>query len=281
MMRERTVSRIAALAVIAMGTTLSAPIAFANPSDSTSLTDTQVAAAVLKSSPAPSGTMHHYTTAGVKVSVDGVTMVLASAKKVGSTVGGIRTFDGANSDFAVRATEDGVQALSIVSDSYAPRRASYEFPGKTLTWGSDGVVIVRTGSATGQPVAVIDAAWAKDSKGAAVNTRYTITGDTLVQVIEPTAATSYPVVADPRVRTAYYGWSVDFTKTETIYMAGGATACWAVSAAIPEPAVSKAVAVSCGLVSAWVGTAAALGKCVSVKVLWTTTVVPWIATCYK
>ncbi len=42
-----------------------------------------------------------------------------------------------------------------------------------------------------------DPAWAKDANGAPVPTRYEIEGNTLVQVVDFTADTAFPVVADP------------------------------------------------------------------------------------
>ncbi len=44
-----------------------------------------------------------------------------------------------------------------------------------------------------------DPAWAKDANGAPVPTHYEIDGNTLVQVVDFTAATAFPVVADPSV----------------------------------------------------------------------------------
>lgn len=42
-----------------------------------------------------------------------------------------------------------------------------------------------------------DAAWAKDANGRPVPTRYRIEGSTLVQVVDFTPGTAFPVVADP------------------------------------------------------------------------------------
>lgn len=94
-------------------------------------------------------------------------------------------------------------------------------------------------------------------------------------------------IADPRVRWAWYGASVDFTKTETVIAAGSASAAWALSAKIKNPALSTAVGVSAGLISSWAGTAAGLGKCISIKYTWALLAapspygtIPWIAKCY-
>lgn len=233
--------------------------------------------------------------ASKRVKIDGATvgfgsghMVLEDASGARSQVGGLDVFEGSGVDFALRATEDGAQALSVIANSSAPKTSSYRFPGLFLTQEANGVVAVRKGSVTGEPVGVIDPAWAKDARGAAVPTSYEIVGDRLVQRVAATAASAYPVVADPRVRWAWYGASVDFTKTDTVLMAGGAGAVWAVAARIKTPGVSSAVGATAGLIASWASTAAGLGKCVSIKYTWAMLVpgasvygtIPWITKCY-
>lgn len=51
-------------------------------------------------------------------------------------------------------------------------------------------------------VATMGAAWAVDANGETVGTHYEIDGTTLTQVVETSAETAYPVVADP----AWYWW---------------------------------------------------------------------------
>lgn len=48
-----------------------------------------------------------------------------------------------------------------------------------------------------QPLATIEAPWAVDGAGNAVNTSYTLDGNTLTQTVEVGADTVFPVVADP------------------------------------------------------------------------------------
>lgn len=252
------------------------------------LSAAETAAAVLRVDGSP---VH----ASNRVQIDGATaafgsgqMVLEDATGVRSRVGGLDVFEGSGIDYALRATEDGAQALSVMADSAAPKTSTYRFPGLFLTQEANGVVAVRKGSVTGEPVGVIDPAWAKDAVGAAVPTWYQVSGDRLVQQIAPSATTVYPLVADPRVRWAWYGASVDFTKTDTVLMAGGAGAVWAVAARIKAPGVSSAVGATAGLIASWASTAAGLGKCVSIKYTWAMLVpgasvygtIPWITKCY-
>jgi hypothetical protein len=140
--------------------------------------------------------------------------------------------------------------------------------------------------ATPRRYGVAPAVWrglrAKDAKGKSVDTWYSIVDKTtLVQSINPTASTVYPIVADPRIRSAWYGYSVDLTNGETIMLAGGFGGCAGVAALMPDVTLTKVVAASCGLLGAWTGTEAGLGRCVSFKVLMPMlTVVPWGTACY-
>ncbi len=264
--------------LMTLGITLSAPQAFAAPAADP--THNQIARLVQKADPASASPPKELTVSGRSVRVANIELVLADASEDAATVDGVRTFDGKRSDFAVRGTADGVQALSVVSARTSETSATYRFPGKTLTEGRAGTVIVRKDGAKGEPVGVIDAPWAKDAEGRSVTTWYQLRGDTLVQYVKPTARTVYPVVADPRVRSTWYGWSVDFTKKETNLIAAGGGACAAIAAYIPEPAVSKAVAAGCGLIAVWAGYASAEGKCVSIKIIGRVAAAPWIAKCY-
>ena len=61
------------------------------------------------------------------------------------------------------------------------------------------------GSEEGQPIATLVAPWAFDATGAPVDTHYEVRGRKVVQVVEPTADTVYPVTADPNV--LWWAWT--------------------------------------------------------------------------
>lgn len=88
-----------------------------------------------------------------------------------------------------------VQFTTVINGSDSPINYTYDFPGKTLTLESDGLVAVRAldGSLDG----MIAPAWAKDRAGQDVPTHYEVRGSSLTQSVEHGPRTAYPVVADP------------------------------------------------------------------------------------
>lgn len=97
--------------------------------------------------------------------------------------------------------KDGtVQINTVIDSAHAPHR--YDYPvstpvGQWLQLGADGSAFIGDGS--GNASAVVAAPWAKDATGKPVPTRYEVTGSTLTQVIDFTAGTAFPVVADPSI----------------------------------------------------------------------------------
>ena len=173
-------------------------------------------------------------------------MVLPGASGKVTTVLGTRTYRDAKVNYVVRGSTDGIQALSVVSAADGPREFRYDFPGEYLTVEQD-LVVVRSGSATAEPLAVIDLAWARDASGKSVDTWYSIVDNTtLVQRINPLPSTTYPVVADPRVTSQWYGFSVDFTRQETSELILGFTGCAIIAGLSPIP-VGKVIMVACGV----------------------------------
>lgn len=196
--------------------------------------------------------------------------------------GGTHVYETAQGRAAIREMNDGFQVVKVVEEKSDTSDMVVSFPGRHLEQMEDGRVIIRQGGEYGEPVGVIDPAWAKGADGAEVATRFETSGSELVQVVVPGPEAKFPVVADPRVRTAWYGASIDFTKQETTRMAAGWGACAAVMAVVPDFTSSKALAAACGVLSAVAGGAASEGKCVSVKFvpLSPVKVVPWLTRCY-
>ncbi|MEV0188091.1 hypothetical protein AB0I39_06085 [Kitasatospora purpeofusca] len=93
--------------------------------------------------------------------------------------------------------DGGVRALVTLESAAAPAdfRFSLDLPqGARLEPSADGSVeVVRDGRSLGR----FEAPWARDANGKAVATGYRIEGSALVQHVEVTADTAFPVVADP------------------------------------------------------------------------------------
>ena len=77
-------------------------------------------------------------------------------------------------------------------------------PGEFLASNPDGSVSVMKSFSGGSiSVGTFEAPWAKDATGALVPTSYSVQGSTLVQTVQTTSSTVYPVVADPYIT---WGW---------------------------------------------------------------------------
>ncbi len=216
-----------------------------------------------------------------------LTLALPKVKNSSVDVQGGKVLADSKSGFAVREQHDGLQVWSVALDRSAPSQFAYRFDGFYLSEEGAGVVVRKNGP-MGEPIALIDNAWAKDAQGSPVRSWYSIEDNsTLVQHVEVSAATKYPVVADPRIRTAWYGVSIDFSRSDTAVMSAGAGGVAAVAALIPDPTASKVVAVSAGVLAAASGVVAAQGRCVSIKITWAALVNPalgviwWSAPCYR
>ncbi|WP_167536306.1 hypothetical protein [Streptomyces ficellus] len=103
-------------------------------------------------------------------------------------------------DVAAQVTTDGsASALITMKEAAAP--TEYRFPlelpsGAVPIVGDDGGLVVF--DETGELIGAFDAPWAKDANGKTVPTSYRLEGSELVQTIEVSESTTYPVVADPK-----------------------------------------------------------------------------------
>ncbi len=112
-----------------------------------------------------------------------------------------------NADVAIQTLPTGMRILVVIHNANAPHE--YRFP-LTLPAGARlvglpeliGDIDLDTQElfildAEGKPVGYIAAPWAKDAHGNAVPTSYRVEGSTLIQHVNFTAQTAFPVVADP------------------------------------------------------------------------------------
>ncbi|WP_162688772.1 hypothetical protein [Streptomyces sp. ICC4] len=104
-----------------------------------------------------------------------------------------------STDLAVQATPGGgVRALAVLEDKSAPRQQRYLIglpTGAGLVKTSTGMVAAV--GPDGQVLGAFATPWAKDANGKSVPTSYQVEGNTLVQSVQTTGATAFPVVADP------------------------------------------------------------------------------------
>jgi hypothetical protein len=170
-----------------------------------------------------------------------------------------------NTDASVQVLADGsVRLQTITHAATDSQEFTYTFgEGITPVDAGDGTIalVQRAGSAL-MTVGSVDKAWAVDADGRQVATEYRVEGDALVQVVSPDQDASFPVVADPKITYALWNFTVYFNKWDTITIATGAAGCAVVTVLIPDPTVSKVVAVTCGLLSVFAADASARGNCV-------------------
>lgn len=190
-----------------------------------------------------------------------------------------RVFDGRHFDQVVQSTgQDDVRMLTVLTDRSAPTTYDYSFSGEKLEPVADGYVAVLDGQ-SGEPVAIIEPAWAKDADGKPVATHYEVDGSTLTQVVDVDESTAFPVVADPSVKFHWWGVDVHYNWRETSLTATGAAGCALVATWIPDATLSKVVAFSCGAVALWAKTAKSRGKCIAMKKAWVGPLIPWYWSC--
>ncbi len=102
-------------------------------------------------------------------------------------------------DFSTAVTDEGdgaFRALVHIPSPDAPQEYKFEVPeNMSITALEDGGAVVRTSD--GDLAGSFAAPWAVDANGNSVSTSYSIEGNTLVQRVNFTATTAFPVVADP------------------------------------------------------------------------------------
>jgi hypothetical protein len=116
----------------------------------------------------------------------------------------VLSFDNANGTSTVVASVKpsadpsglAVSVSVIIESPGAPTEFNFPYEGAaTLAAWRDGSVGVL--DEAGYVLATIAPAWAVDSRGSAVPTRYEVRGNVLVQIVSPTADAAYPITADP------------------------------------------------------------------------------------
>lgn len=119
---------------------------------------------------------------------------------------GVVSYDNNNGSTTVPIVKDdgSVQLTTIIASASAPTEYPYKLAlpaGATMSLVEGGAVEIL--NADGTFLAGVSAAWAKDTSGASVPTKYVLNGETLTQVVDLSGDTiSFPVVADPWLNIA-------------------------------------------------------------------------------
>lgn len=181
--------------------------------------------------------------------------------------------------YVSRELGDGLQVLAVQTNrTMGVTEHIYTFAGKYLERLNSGHVVVRDGDRYGEPVGLVDPAWAKDAVGAPVPTAFKVSGNTLIQTVTTTAETVFPVTSDPKVRHYWWGVSVDFNKKETKAISQGGGACVAAVSLAGTP--GKVISALCGVHASIAAVADGQGRCFSARWLVAGSMIyPWIRKC--
>lgn len=103
--------------------------------------------------------------------------------------------DIADPSVVVASAASSVAVQVVIPDETAPSRYTFEIGGALPVLREDGRVELR--DSAGAVIGEGQAPWAVDATGQAVPTRYEVHGQSLVQVVDFTSASAFPIVADP------------------------------------------------------------------------------------
>ncbi|MEV7603555.1 hypothetical protein AB0O91_39920 [Kitasatospora sp. NPDC089797] len=161
---------------------------------------------------------------------------------------GTRTPDGTvvypaakpSTDFAVQATKaGGSRALVTLKDRSASnvQRYKLDLPSdvRIAPDGRGGYDLLKQMGNALVGVGHIDAPWAKDDRGKAVPTHYSLDGNTLVQSVDTNEGTAFPVVADPHFTWGIVTGTAYFNKNETRTIATRADWVGLIAPSLPFP----------------------------------------------
>ncbi|MFC3686752.1 hypothetical protein [Aquipuribacter hungaricus] len=196
-----------------------------------------------------------------------------------STSGELLLSGGSSMTYAADDLGEGNARLSAVLQN-SSARASWTFRGAELQTFTEAGIQTISVVKDNELVGTIEAPWAVDANGVAVPTHYEVRGPKLIQVVETDANTAFPVVADPTVKTRWYGFTWYFTKNESYIMMGNALGCVGLLNKSPHPA-GKALALGCGVFAGISTGQLAGGKCLRVNhhPLPGNAMYPWFGTC--
>jgi hypothetical protein len=163
----------------------------------------------------------------------------------------------------VQALDDGSVRLQTISpDVESVQDFSYSFGDDVFpVLNANGTAdLLQDFGDVAMTVGQVAPAWAFDADGNKVPTHYEVSDGELIQVIEPSADASYPVVADPKVTNSVWNLTWHFNKKETGLFAAYVGTASGITALIPHLATKVTSKVAFGYAAA-AGIYAAHGKC--------------------
>ncbi|MDF2918673.1 MAG: hypothetical protein K0S70_2890 [Microbacterium sp.] len=126
--------------------------------------------------------------------------------------------DGSTVDVAAQIVEeDKLRLQTVISSPDDPHEFTYELGNGYLPVKADDGTYwaYRFDEAGSMDLFRIHDAWARDATGAEVSTHFEIDGGNLIQVVNATSDTVYPVVADPTWEWYSAAYGAGFNKAET------------------------------------------------------------------
>jgi len=117
----------------------------------------------------------------------------------------LAVYSGTSYDIALGASQTGFATYVVVRDENAPTSYEFNFDLPTgFKLSEDGEGGIEVLNSNQEVVGKIEAPWAFDADGEAVDTVYKLSNGMLVQTLNHVGA-AYPVVADPEIS---FGWAV-------------------------------------------------------------------------
>ncbi|WP_431219353.1 hypothetical protein [Leifsonia xyli] len=146
-----------------------------------------------------------------------------ASQAAASQMQGVVVYDNNNgsSTVPVAHTDGRVQITTVIENKDAPKRYDYAIQagtGTRLRVNDDGSATLS--DQAGVPLVGVAAPWAKDANGANVSTHFEVDGQTLVQVVDFSEETAFPVVADPTA--SYYSYNCVLQNGSSYFLAPGA-----------------------------------------------------------
>lgn len=152
---------------------------------------------------------------------------------------------GSGAALAVQTLEGGsTRVQTIIPDAGSDHEYSYSMNNYQAVVDQDGNAWFLSNGKEALLVPV-EAAWAVDANGESVDTHYVERDGALVQIIEPSAETAYPIVADPTWgwRNGAYGQTLSRSEVNSAVSYAGALG---MCSAIASNLKAKGIAFACG-----------------------------------
>lgn len=178
---------------------------------------------------------------------------------------------------AVLERPDGAQLLTALDPGQTTATFTLGGVARSLLPLPDGGVAVVGGD--GVIVGQVQSPWAVDADGAEVPTQYRIEGTTLVQQVQITGDTEFPVVVDPYVSSQFsWGlWTHVLSKDLTATMASGTVEVAAILLAF-IPTAGPVIAAMASIIRLAASNARAAGGCLLLRAAVTPGNIYWAGT---